>query len=159
MCRAKKATAVAYEKIAADLANPLILKFDKIGTFTRGKNKTNVVFANLCDDINKQKLTKLAGRVVVLLEYIITLLCLETVRSTFEEYRLFSTDDRPFNPHLTIAKLTKYSRHISSIHPYLYQKYNDLTFGTEQVRGIELLAMSRLAEEEDGYYKVFAKYP
>lgn len=143
MCRAKKATAVAYERIAADLANPLILKFDKIGTFTSGKNKTNVVFANLCDDINKQKLTKLA----------------ETVRSTFEEHRLFSTDDRPFNPHLTIAKLTKHSRHIRSIHPYLYEKYNNLTFGTERIQGIELLAMGRMAEEEDGYYKVFAKYP
>ena len=159
MCRAKKATAVAYEKIAADLANPLILTFDKIGTFTSGKNKTNVVFANLCDDINKQKLTKLAGKVIALLEYIIISLYSETVRSTFEEHRLFSTDDRPFNPHLTIAKLTKHSRHINSIHPYLYQKYNDLKFGTEQVRGIELLAMGRLAEEEDGYYKVFAKYP
>ena len=102
---------------------------------------------------------KLAGMVIVLLEYIITLLCKEIVRSTFEEYRLFSTDDRPLKPHLTIAKLTKHSRNISSIHPYLYQKYNDLTFGTEEVRGIELLAMGRLADEEDGYYKVFAKYP
>ena len=152
-------TAVAYEKIAADLANPLILKFDKIGTFTSGKNKTNVVFANLYDDINKQKLLKLGGMVIVLLEYIITSLCLETVRSTFEEHRLFSTDNRPLNPHLTIAKLTKHSRNISSIHPYLYQKYNDLMFGTEEVQGIELLAMGRQAEEEDGYYKVFAKYP
>lgn len=72
MCRAKKATAVAYERIAADLADPLVLKFDKIGTFTSGRNQiTNVVFAKLCDDINKQRLIKLAGMsVTALLKYL-----------------------------------------------------------------------------------------
>lgn len=72
---------------------------------------------------------------------------------------LYSTDPRPFNPHLTIAKLSKDFPGIHSISPYLFQKYNNLTFGTELVQGIELLAMERLANEEDGYYKIFAKYP
>lgn len=67
-CRARKATAAAYEKVAADLANPLVLKFDKIGTFTGRRNQTSVVFANLCDDINKQRLMKVAGKMNVLLE-------------------------------------------------------------------------------------------
>ena len=84
---------------------------------------------------------------------------LETVRSTFEEHKMFSTDKRPLKPHLTIAKLSKDYPNIRSINPYLYQKYSDLTFGVEQVQGIELLAMGGLADEEDGYYKVFAKYP
>ena len=68
LCRARKATAAAYEKVAADLTNPLVLKFDKIGTFTGRRNQTSVVFANLCDDINKQRLMKVAGKVNVLLE-------------------------------------------------------------------------------------------
>ena len=72
---------------------------------------------------------------------------------------MFSTDNRPFNPHLTMAKLSKDYPSIRSINPHLYQKYSDLTFGTEQVEGIELLAMGRMADEEDGYYKVMAKYP
>lgn len=80
------------------------------------------------------------------------------MKSTFEEY-LVLPDDRPFNPHLTIAKLSRDFPNINSINPYLYRKYNDLVFGTEVVQGIELLAMSRLADEEDGYYKVFAKHP
>jgi len=83
---------------------------------------------------------------------------IEIVKTTFEEH-LFPTEDKPFNPHLTIAKLSKDVPSIRSINPYLYQKYNDFTFGTEVVQGIELLAMSRLADEEDGYYKVFAKHP
>jgi len=70
--RAKKATANAWKKIEADLADPLVLKFDKIGIFTRGRNQTtSVVFANLCDDANKQRLMKLAGKVTVLLGNII----------------------------------------------------------------------------------------
>lgn len=64
-------TAMAYEKIAADLANPLVLKFDKIGTFTGRRNQTTVLFANLCDDINKQRLMRLAGTLIFLLEYIL----------------------------------------------------------------------------------------
>ena len=59
--RAKKATGVAYQRIATDLVDPLILTFEKIGTFTSGKDQTNVVFANLCNDTGKQKLMKLAG--------------------------------------------------------------------------------------------------
>lgn len=150
---------MAYEKIAADLTNPLLLKFDKIGTFTR-RNQTNVVFANLCDDINKQRLMKLAGIPTVLLEHILfNVFILETVRSTFEEHKLFSPDKRPCKPHLTIAKLSRDCPSIHSINPYLYQKYSDLMFGTERVQGIELLAMGRLADEEDGYYKVFAQHP
>ena len=71
MCRARKATAAAYKKIMADLANPLVLKFDKIGTFTGRRNQTRVVFANLYDDVNKQRLIKVAGKVNVLIEYIV----------------------------------------------------------------------------------------
>ena len=164
LCRAKKATAVAYERISADLVDPLVLTFNKIGTFTRGRNQINVVFAQLSDDLNKQRLIKLAGMLTVLLEYIIvmrslSLFHLETVKSTFEEYQLFSTDKRPLKPHLTIAKLSRDFPSIRSINPYLYQKYNELMFGTEQVQGIELLAMSNLADPEDGYYKVLAKHP
>ena len=83
----------------------------------------------------------------------------DTVVATFEEHGLYSTDNRPPNPHLTIAKLSKYVPSVRSIQPYLYRNYINLTFGTEIVQGIELLAMSDLAESEDGYYKVFARYP
>jgi len=78
---------------------------------------------------------------------------------TFKEHDLYSTDNRPPNPHLTIAKLGKHVPSVRSIQPYLYQNYNNLTFGTEVIQGIELLAMSDLAEPEDGYYKVFASFP
>lgn len=84
---------------------------------------------------------------------------LETVRSTFEEHGLFSPDNRPCNPHLTIAKLSRDCPDVNSIDPYLYQNHRNLLFGTEWVLGIELLAMGRLAAAEDGYYKVFAKFP
>jgi len=91
--------------------------------------------------------------------FILFILFLDTVVATFEEHGLYSTDKRPPNPHLTIAKLSKHVPSVHSIQPYLYRDYINLTFGTEVVKGIELLAMSELAEPEDGYYKVFARYP
>jgi len=156
--RAKKATGLAYKRLITDLADPLSLKFDKIGTFSYGKyNRTNVVFAKLTDDGHKQRLLKLIGIMIVVIEFY--LYSTDTVVATFEEHGLYSTDKRPPNPHLTIAKLSKYVPGVRSIQPYLYQNYINLMFGTEVVQGIELLAMSDLAEPEDGYYKVFARYP
>ena len=70
-CRAKKATALAYKRLIADLADPLPLKFDKIGTFSHGKynQTTYVVYAKLTDDGHKQRFLKLIGVVIVVLEF------------------------------------------------------------------------------------------
>ena len=80
------------------------------------------------------------------------------VRSIFEKHGLPSTDDRAFSPHLTIAKVSKSSRKgVKQIDKETYSEFVDAEFGSDVVRGLELLSMSEPVGE-DGYYHCFQKY-
>ena len=76
------------------------------------------------------------------------------VRSIFRAHGLHSTDRRPFNPHLTIAKVTNPPWKIKK---EAYLEYRDAELGSEEVRGLELLSMVEPADE-DGYYYCFQKH-
>ena len=86
------------------------------------------------------------------------------VRSIFELHGLYSTDDRAFNPHLTIAKMSKSPRMKKKkkkgprgIAKDAYLEYKDAQLGCEVVRGLELLSMVEPADE-DGYYHCFKRH-
>ena len=80
------------------------------------------------------------------------------VRSIFEAHGLHSTDTRPFNPHLTIAKVkNSQTKGPRGIPKEAYLQYIDAKLGSEEVRGLELLSMVEPADE-DGYYHCFQKY-
>ena len=86
------------------------------------------------------------------------------VRSIFELHGIYSTDDRAFNPHLTIAKMSKSPRMKKKkkkgprgIPKDAYLEYGDAELGSEEVRGLELLSMVEPADE-DGYYYCFKRH-
>ena len=85
------------------------------------------------------------------------------VQSIFELHGIYSTDDRAFNPHLTIAKMSKSPRMKKKkkgprgIAKEAYLEYRDAELGSEEVRGLELLSMVEPADE-DGYYYCFQKH-
>ena len=92
----------------------------------------------------------------------------EMVRSIFELHELYSTDDRAFNPHLTIAKMSKSPRMkkknkkkmkkgLRGIAKEAYLEYREAELGCEVVRGLELLSMVEPADE-DGYYHCFKRH-
>ena len=78
------------------------------------------------------------------------------VRSTFESHALPSTDSRSFNPHLTIAKVSRSSK-VRGIEPELYSELVDTEFGRETIIGLELLSMTDPPTDE-GYYHCFERY-
>lgn len=80
------------------------------------------------------------------------------VRSIFKARGLHSTDTRPFNPHLTIAKVTNsQTKGPRGIPKDAYLQYIDAELGSEEVRGLELLSMVEPADE-DGYYHCFERH-
>ena len=80
------------------------------------------------------------------------------IRSIFRAHGLHSTDRRPFNPHLTIAKVTNsQTGGPRGIAKEAYLEYRDAELGSEEVRGLELLSMVEPADE-DGYYYCFQKH-
>ncbi|GFT24295.1 a-kinase anchor protein 7 isoform gamma [Nephila pilipes] len=79
----------------------------------------------------------------------------ECVRKHFADVEIFSTDERKFNPHLTIAKLNfskKTQRALKKIAPALYEIFIDEYIGIETIRGIQLLSMTS-PKDSVGYYK------
>lgn len=85
----------------------------------------------------------------------------EMVQSIFKAHGLYSTDDRVFNPHLTIAKMSKSPRtkkkKKKGPRGITKDAYLDAELGSEEVRGLELLSMVEPADE-DGYYHCFERH-
>lgn len=87
---------------------------------------SNVLFAQLETDENKQILEKMA----------------EIVRTTFNENKIELPDIRPFNPHLTVAKV-KFDKSLKwhkqkktenvKIKAEYYETLKDTTFGLQQI--------------------------
>ena len=81
------------------------------------------------------------------------------VRSVFENHGLPSTESRAFNPHLTVAKVSKARRKrkgIKHIEEETYSSFLNASFGSEVVSAIELLSMTE-PTSEDGYYHCFER--
>ena len=83
----------------------------------------------------------------------------DMVRSIFEMHGICSTDGRSFNPHLTIAKVSKSSGRdrIYGIEKEVYSEFMDTELGSEVVTGLELLSMVEPAAA-DGYYHCLQRY-
>lgn len=64
------------------------------------------------------------------------ILNLDAVRNAFESAGIYTSDDRAFAPHLTLAKLSKdfkLSKKLKTIKPSVYKEFADLEFGAETV--------------------------
>ncbi|RXG60053.1 A-kinase anchor protein 7 isoform gamma [Armadillidium vulgare] len=123
-------------KLSKNLSeDPLCLKFSRVSHFS---NK--VVFAQLIEDNDYKKF----------------LAATEEIREQFLDMGVLLTDDRGFNPHLTIAKLSKLAKtkeniHIRKIEPESYASERRKYFGEQYVTGLQLLSMNK-PKDEKGYY-------
>lgn len=123
------------KKFSLDM-DPMDIVVAEIGNFSN-----SVVFAKIVDGATKQKLVDIA----------------DVVRTKFGQEGLPTTDSRPFQPHLTIAKTSRSSR-LRSIPSSSYADLRDTHFGDEKASGLELLSMSEPVDEQ-GYYHSFQKCP
>ena len=83
----------------------------------------------------------------------------DIVRKTFHEAGIPSTDQRTFNPHLTIVKLNQLSpKQDARLSPQDYEEFADTYHGDAEIRELELLSMSRRhPPADDGYYFAFSR--
>ncbi|XP_054900356.1 A-kinase anchor protein 7-like isoform X2 [Poeciliopsis prolifica] len=79
----------------------------------------------------------------------------ELVRRRFEEQGLLQGDNRDFEPHLTIMKLSRASKlrfqGIKRVEPGLYSDYTNKFFGNQTVERLDLCSMLK-KKQQDGYY-------
>ncbi|XP_051264549.1 A-kinase anchor protein 7 isoform X2 [Dicentrarchus labrax] len=112
----------------------LVLPFSGIGHFRK-----EVVFVGLAPGQHRHTLDSLA----------------ELLRSHFEEQGLLQGDNRGFEPHLTIMKLSRASKlrsqGIKRVDPALYSNYTNKFFGDQTVERVDLCSMLK-KKQQDGYY-------
>ncbi|XP_035535015.1 A-kinase anchor protein 7-like [Morone saxatilis] len=112
----------------------LVLPFSGIGHFRK-----EVVFVGLAPGQQRHTLDSLA----------------ELLRSRFEEQGLLQGDNRGFEPHLTIMKLSRASKlrsqGIKRVDPALYSNYTNKFFGDQTVERVDLCSMLK-KKQQDGYY-------
>ncbi|XP_060066877.1 uncharacterized protein LOC132547140 [Ylistrum balloti] len=129
--RAKDALNLCASRLKTEYRNePIVLDLAGIGNF---RNK--VVFAKIhdADKTSDDILQHVHG----------------VVKSSFEEYGIYTTDTRAdFNPHLTLAK----TQNDMDISEYVYKDRIDNFFGRELVNRIQLCAMG--VDGESSYYDV-----
>ena len=95
---------------------------------------------------------------LVVIVFVFFFVLLEIVRSVFEANGLPPTDTREFKPHLTLAKVSKATRRgVRRIDSSAYAEHCETDFGTETVKGLELLSMTEPIDE-DGYYHCFQRH-
>ena len=85
----------------------------------------------------------------------------ELVHEAFTARGFPPTDTKPFDPHLTIAKVSNISfadrrRGLHRIEEKAYSDFSRKEFGTELISGLELLSMVR-PKDSEGYYHCFSK--
>ncbi|XP_067120829.1 A-kinase anchor protein 7 isoforms delta and gamma-like [Centruroides vittatus] len=131
--RACSALSKVFQVLKEDLSiNPLELTFEGIDNFN---NK--VIFMK----ISQYQLERLRH-------------IREQVLKTFESSDIDITDKEKFTPHLTILKLSKdpklWDKGIRKVECCLYEEFKDEQFGTEIVKGLQLLDMK--CKDNNGYY-------
>ncbi|CAL1294757.1 unnamed protein product [Larinioides sclopetarius] len=113
--------------------DPMQLEFSGLGNFG-----DRVLYAKIKRDQQYRRLCSLA----------------ESVKRHFAKVNIFSTDSRPFNPHLTIAKIDfsmKEQKGLEKINPNLYASLINKHIGFQTIDGIQLLSM-RSPKDDAGYY-------
>jgi 2'-5' RNA ligase len=119
---------------------PLTLVFKGVSSFS-----DQVLFASL-DKTNELMMSQFTA-------------VADIVRKTFHEAGIPSTDQRTFNPHLTIVKLNQLSpKQDARLSPQDYEEFADTYHGDAEIRELELLSMSRRhPPADDGYYFAFSR--
>ncbi|KAI8501452.1 positive regulation of delayed rectifier potassium channel [Branchiostoma belcheri] len=136
--RAKEALRLAKARLNPKFLRPddrLVLTFQGLGTF-----RNDVVFAKIQQNGHLTSLRELA----------------ETVQTCFVEKEVCSKNDKGFEPHLTLMKMSRNfgklrSKGIKKIDPKLYEEFQDERFGDQVVEGLQLCSMLK-KKEADGYY-------
>ncbi|KAG8201315.1 hypothetical protein JTE90_016794 [Oedothorax gibbosus] len=132
--RAKKALANIHKEHNEIMCkNPLVLEFSGIGHFN---NK--VVFGKIKEN---ECLTRFCQLAI-------------SVEKHFAEVGIPTTDQREFNPHLTIAKMKfpkKNKKRPNKFSELLYEKCINSYLGVETIRSIQLLRMDG-PKDSSGYY-------
>ncbi|XP_059140390.1 A-kinase anchor protein 7-like isoform X2 [Physella acuta] len=121
-----------HEKIEGQ---QVTLDFEGLSAFNGGR----VLFATLKSTQGLQHLHVISGE----------------VHRLMGESGILSTDQRAFNPHLTLIKFDghkgkKYG--VSKLKPEMYEPYCQQVFGSQHVSSLQLCRMN--AKREDGYYFV-----
>jgi len=110
------------------------LNFKGLGHF-----RDTILFAKILEDDGFTKLYQIA----------------EIVRNTFTESGVTITDDRKFNAHVTVAKLSKdrklHHLGVKKIDGSYYREFVDTIFGEEDCSKLQLLAMEKM-DQATGYY-------
>ncbi|XP_019638929.1 PREDICTED: A-kinase anchor protein 7-like isoform X2 [Branchiostoma belcheri] len=136
--RAKEALRLAKARLNPKFLRPdnrLVLTFQGLGTF-----RNDVVFAKIQQNGHLTSLRELA----------------ETVQTCFVEKEVCSKNDKGFEPHLTLMKMSRNfgklrSKGIKKIDPKLYEEFQEERFGDQVVEGLQLCSMLK-KKEADGYY-------
>ena len=72
------------------------------------------------------------------------------MKSIFTDRGLAETENKDYNPHLTITKIPRSKQGQNQINPSTYADLMDTEFGSQSIEGLELLEMGTTAQ--DGYY-------
>ncbi|XP_053744271.1 A-kinase anchor protein 7-like isoform X2 [Synchiropus splendidus] len=119
----------------------LVLPFSGISHFRK-----EVVFVGLAPGQHRHTLDSLAG----------------LLRSSFEHHGLLRGDERGFEPHLTIMKLSRASKlksqGLKRVDPALYSNYTNRFFGDQTVERLDLCSMLK-KKQPDGYYHTETSLP
>ncbi|KAM7395593.1 hypothetical protein PAMA_007050 [Pampus argenteus] len=130
----------------------LVLPFSGIDHFRK-----EVVFVGLAPGQHRHTLDTLAGGLTLtfVLECPKEQVKTELLRSRFEEQGLLQGDNRGFEPHLTIMKLSRVSKlrsqGIKRVDPALFSSYTNRFFGDQTVERVDLCSMLK-KKQQDGYY-------
>ncbi|GBN71770.1 A-kinase anchor protein 7 isoforms delta and gamma [Araneus ventricosus] len=132
--RALKALHNVYDECNEVMCRePLQLEFSGLGNF-----RDRVLYAKIRRDQQYRRLCSLA----------------ECVERHFAKVNIFSTDPRPFDPHLTIAKInfnTREQKGLEKIDRNWYASLINKHIGFQTIAGIQLLCMTSPVDDA-GYY-------
>jgi len=123
----QKAMANCVSMAEKKALTPITISIEGLGNFS-----DSVLFAEVADGPARQQLIELAG----------------VVRSCFTECGLPSTDDREFEPHLTVIR-----RSSMKIDPTSYERFLTKPMGEQPITTLQLCAMG-LPNDPYDYYRI-----
>lgn len=132
---ASSALDTCWDRLKEDFEKgPIQMTFSGIGSFS-----DRVVYARMREDEHYFRLIKLA----------------KEVRQIFSRASVCLPDEKPMQPHLTIAKMSKVHQKAGDfprkINPAAYQPFKNIHLGCQSVSGLQLLSMTRPKDKERYY--------
>ncbi|XP_042875064.1 A-kinase anchor protein 7-like [Penaeus japonicus] len=133
---ASSALETCWDILKEDIGKrPIKMTFSGIGSFS-----DRVIYAKLREDEHYLRLLRLA----------------KDVRRVFSRASVCLPDDKPMQPHLTIAKMSKAGQKVADfprkIDPVAYYSLKGIHLGCQAVSGLQLLSMTKPKDKERYYY-------